>query len=367
MRATILLLAISLLVPSLMAQDELLKERNARPLDAEGTLQALEPWETPISGFFIRSHHEIPLVDPSTWTLEIDGLVDKPLKLTLKDLKRYPKRSLHAVLECSGNGRGLLNPGASGVPWEKGAVGNAEWSGASLAELLRKAGIKPKAKFARVSGMDAPPLPGTPAFVRSIPVEKLLKEDTVLAWEMNRETLPLLHGGPVRLVLPDWYGQNWIKWVSHITLTEEEDPGFYMKKAYRMPSGETPQTLRVQSLITRPFPDERVPPGELEVRGKAFSGAGAIAKVELSADGGKTWVEAKVEPRHADGGWQDFAGTIAAKEGPLAVLSRATDAAGDVQPMESQPNPGGYLRNGVDSVACSVDKDADPEAEGLVQ
>jgi len=342
-------------------EQESLLVHSSRPLQAESTWEALESWETPISGFFIRSHHDVPVVDPDSYTILINGLVENPLKLTLADLKKFQEKSFHAVLECSGNKRKFQSPPASGIQWEEGAVGNAEWSGVSLSEILAKAKPKPEAKFITVRGADKPALPSVPEFVRSIPIGKALDPQTLLALKMNREVLPLLHGGPVRLVLPGWYAQNWIKWVTEISLTAEEDQGFYMKKAYRMPikpvkpgekwdsqTGTPVQEILVQSLIVSPKPGERVALGRVTVKGKAFSGAGDITQVELSLDGGRTWKKAQLFPPHSTGGWQEFKFSFqATKARAMRVLSRATDKKGNVQPLKHSWNPPGYLRNSV--------------------
>lgn len=361
-------------LPHFVFAAELLKKHSSRPLQAEATRQAMEPWETPISGFFIRSHHGVPVVpeDPkesdSKWVLKIDGLVEKPLLFTLADLKKMPIKSLHAVLECSGNGRALQKPPVSGVQWERGAVGNAEWSGVKLSDLLAKAGVKSNAHYVRIEGADLPPFPTVPAFIRSVPLDKMLHEDTLLAWSMNREPMPILHGGPLRLILTGWYGENWIKWLTHLTLTETEDTGFFMKKGYRIPqksvkpgepwdssTGAPIEQLLVQSYIVQPTDKQRFPLGQIQIDGKAFSGAGSISKVELSIDQGKTWQLADVISPRKSGGWQEFHKILLVNQpGPLTLLSRATDSQGNQQPMTENWNPGAYLRNSVDSVEIEL-------------
>jgi DMSO/TMAO reductase YedYZ molybdopterin-dependent catalytic subunit len=196
-----------------------LRRHNARPLDAESDLSMLVPWETPIEGFFIRNHNEIPVVDTERWILVIDGLVNKPLTLTLKDLRAFPNKSLHAVLEISGNGRASFQPKVPGVQWENGAVGNAEWTGVALADVLERAGVKPEARYLRVEGADKPALPSLPAFIRSVPIARAMEKDSLLAWDMNRQPMPVLHGGPLRLVLPRWYGESWMKFVTNSPTT----------------------------------------------------------------------------------------------------------------------------------------------------
>lgn len=347
---------------------ELLEELSPDPLQAESTMKALEPWETPIPGFFIRSHHGAPAVDEARWTLTIDGLVESTRTLSLAELRGMEQKTLHAVLECAGNGRGLQKPAAPGLQWRRGAVGNAEWAGVPFAALLRRVGAKPGARFARLEGADDPRRPGVPGFVRSVPLAKLLQEGSLLALRMDREPLPVLHGGPLRAVLPGWYGENWMKWLTRVTLTADEDPGFFMKKGYRVPrapvqpgeawdsaTGRTIEEIPVQSLIVSPASGEAVKPGELAVRGKAFSGAATIGSVEVSTDGGRSWSPAALAPPHADGGWQEFEALVRAPApGTLTVLSRARDGAGNVQPLEHGWNPSGYLHSSVDQVSVLV-------------
>ena len=353
-------------VPRLDAAD-LLMEHSSQPFQAESLMMALEPWETPIEGFFIRSHHGVPNIDLSQWVLEVDGLVEKPLRLNLAELQKMEQRSFYAVLECSGNRRGLQIPAVPGVQWKKGAVGNAEWTGVSLEKILKMARVKSEARYARLEGADKPSFPGVPAFIRSVPVEKLLKEDSLVALKMNRAPLPLIHGGPARLVFPGWYGENWTKWVSRITLTQAPDEGFFMKKAYRKPrekvrpgvawnsaTGIAIEVIPVQSVMTHPVSGRTYSSGKIEVRGKAFSGHGTIAKVEVSTDQGYTWIPALVEPAHANGGWQQFRVETKVGEGTQILLSRATDSVGNQQPFDSGWNPGGYEKSEIDRVSINV-------------
>jgi DMSO/TMAO reductase YedYZ molybdopterin-dependent catalytic subunit/mono/diheme cytochrome c family protein len=360
----------------LWATPALIKQ-NTRPLQAESNLDALDPWETPIASFFIRSHHGVPTL-PEKWEVEIDGLVENPTKIDLKSLQEMPQKKFHAVLECSGNGRGFHFPKVSGLQWEKGAVGNGEWTGVPFQEILKLVKPKPNAKYARFEGADLPALPTVPAFIRSIPVDKLMAPDTLLALKMNRDPLPLLHGGPVRLVVPNWYAHNWIKWVKKITFQENEDSGFFMKKGYRMPktpvkpgekwdsaTGVPVTTIRVQSFILHPRSEEEVPLGKVQVLGKTFSGTGTISKVEISIDKGKHWTQAKLEEPHADGGWQEFEALVDIKKtGKALVMARATDTAGNVQPLVGEWNPSGYLWNAVDKVAFQVTKKTSPKLIG---
>ena len=360
----------------LWATPALIKQNN-RPLQAESNLDALDPWETPIASFFIRSHHGVPII-AEKWEIEIDGLVENSIKIDLKALQNMPQKTFHAVLECSGNGRGVQFPKVSGIQWEKGAVGNAEWTGVSLNEVLKSVGIKPNAKFARIEGADLPAFPTVPRFIRSIPIEKMMMSDTLLALKMNREPLPVLHGGPVRLVVPNWYAHSWIKWVKKISFIETEDPGFFMKKGYRMPknsvkpgenwdsaTGVPITTIRVQSYILHPRDHEKVVLGPFKVTGKTFSGSGKISKVEISIDQGKHWFLAKLEAPRVEGGWQEFEAWVDLKKtGKVVVMSRATDTAGNVQPFIADWNPSGYLWNAVDKVPFEIVKKIIPKLAG---
>ena len=373
----ILFLSLGLIVSGVLFSAPALIKQNTRPLQAESNLDALDPWETPIASFFIRSHHGVPTM-PEKWEIEIDGLVENPTKIDLSALQKMPQKSYYAVLECSGNGRGFQFPKVSGLQWEKGAVGNAEWTGVPLQEILKSVKLKPNAKFARIEGADLPALPTVPPFVRSIPIDKMMAPDTLLALKMNREPLPILHGGPVRLAVPHWYANNWIKWVRKITFMETEDAGFFMKKGYRMPknpirpgekwdsaTGVPITTLRVQSFILHPRGHEKVALGPMKVTGKTFSGTGTISKVEISTDQGKNWSLAKLEAPHAEGGWQEFEATIEFKKiGKKVVMSRATDTAGNVQPLVADWNPSGYLWNAVDKVPVHVVKKTSPKLIG---
>ncbi|MBI1862235.1 MAG: molybdopterin-dependent oxidoreductase [Deltaproteobacteria bacterium] len=356
-----------------------LLRHNTRPLQAESLVENLVPWETPLSGFFIRSHAEVPRVDENQWSVTIDGLVENEVTFTLAELRAMEQASLHAVLECAGNGRALISPRTAGVPWKKGAVGNAEWTGVPINTLLSRAKPKAGAKYVTLTGADVPALKSTPQFIRSIPLDKALEAGTLLALQMNRVPLPLLHGGPTRIVLPGWYGQNWIKWVVRLTLSETEDQGFFMKKGYRMPTtaitpetkwdsatGTPVQALRVQSLIVSPIDGEKVSKN-FEIQGKAFSGSGTITKIETSIDQGKNWVAGMVAGAHPDGGWQEFSAPIVAqKKGRLEIWSRATDSDGHVQPLKPNWNPAGYLYNAIDRVVVNVMEKPPVFAKGLL-
>jgi sulfite oxidase len=342
--------------------------RSLRPLNLESPLAALETWLTPNEQFFVRSHFGAPAVDLHPWELEISGLVGRPDKLTLAKLLDQPQVSLPAVLQCSGNGRALFRPRMPGVGWERGAVGQAEWSGVRLGDLLHRAGLKPGAAHVHFIGGDAPPSPKTPAFIRSIPLDRALEPNTLLALRMNGEPLPPLHGGPVRLAVPGWAGNNWIKWVRKLIVAREEAPGFYMQTAYRLPMKPLPagvtlkpedlapvNWLNVKSLITHPHANAVLAQARHEVRGVAWTGQGHVTAVEFATDRDPRWRPTMLVGEPRAGSWRQFKfGWQPDQPGQYVLRVRATDSLGQVQPEKTVWNKSGYLWNGIDEVACVV-------------
>ncbi|HEY6330161.1 MAG TPA: sulfite oxidase, partial [Blastocatellia bacterium] len=280
--------------------------RSENPPDFETPAELLTTWITPNDLFYVRSHMYAPTVELASWGLVIDGLVNKNLTLTLEDLQRLPKSTQVVTLECSGNGRAFYDPPVAGAQWEKGAVGNARWTGARLADVLKQAGVKPEAKFVTIDGADKP-MAKMPDFIRSVPMEKAIHPDTLLAYQMNGEPIPPPHGFPLRMIVPGWTGNNSVKWVTHITLTDKPDEGFFMKTAYKKPNipvapGGTADpatlisltTLAIKSLITAPKEGSRFGRGPLTVTGVAYAGEQDIVAVDISTDLGRTWQSAKL-------------------------------------------------------------------------
>jgi DMSO/TMAO reductase YedYZ molybdopterin-dependent catalytic subunit len=236
--------------------------RSSRPLDLESPASALDHWLTPNNLFFVRSHFGAPAVGREPWKLELGGMVERAATLSLDELSRgHEVVTVPAVLQCSGNGRGYFRPRVTGVPWERGAVGHAEWSGVRLADVLERAGIKPGAGHVHLLGADGPPSPKTPAFFRSIPLTRALDPSTILATRMNGEPLPLLHGGPVRLAVPGWSGNHWLKWLRVITVSRDEAPGFFMQTGYRMPKVPAPPGAVLKPSDLEPFTTSAESPG----------------------------------------------------------------------------------------------------------
>jgi sulfite oxidase len=350
------------------AELDALVARASRPHDLETALAALDAEFTPNDLFFVRSHFGPAVLDERSFRLEIGGLVERPLSIGMAELRKLPKVTLPAVLQCAGNGRGLYRPRVPGAQWERGAVGQAAWSGVRLGDLLRRAGVKTEGKFVRLLGGERPPMPTTPQFARSIPLDKALHPATMLAYEMNGAPLPLLHGAPLRAVVPGWVGDDWVKWLRSIRVEPAEDAGFYMKTGYRVPEppvkpGEAPkpETMRVmtsmvvKALITRPVAGARFAGAAAQgtIAGFAFAGERAVRAVEVSTDG-KSWRTATLAPSKGIGSWQRFELPWTPPPGRHRLLARATDETGVTQPERSLWNPGGYLWNGWDEITCEV-------------
>ena len=322
---------------------------------------------TPTPVFFVRSHFGAPALD-RTRRLAVAGLVTTGLSLTVDDLKKMPKVTLTTVLQCAGNGRALHTPRVPGIQWVHGAMGQATFGGVRLRDLLTKAGLDKEGRDVRVQGADRAPKPAVPAFVRSIPIERAMDPTTIVAYEMNGEDLTLAHGAPMRLVVPGWAGDHWVKWLTTLRVEKEEADGFYMKTAYRMPTepvepGATvpPEKMKpattfpVKSIIARPAATGREPIGRQEVVGFAFSGEAPIAAVEVSIDGGKTFAPAKLEGEGGVGRAQVFRFSFEqTTPGKVVAIARAKDKKGNVQPEKPAWNPSGYFWNGWHRVEWEV-------------
>lgn len=341
---------------------------NDFPEDLESLPEYFDQWLTPVDAFFVRQHLPRPKIDPARWRLEVAGLAANKLSLSLDDLRKLPQHKVPATLECAGNGRGYFNPKMPGLQWKKGAVGNAEWRGPRVADILKKAGANPAAQWGSFNGADVP-VGKTPDFIRSIPMRKLLHPATIIALEMNGQPLPDIHGGPARLIVPGWDGASWVKWVSQLNLTEQPDAGFYFATAYRYPKypvgpGGAPKPedmevlegMAVKSVFARPSDNTKVKRVPLRLQGVAWAGEHRITRVEISADGGSKWQDARLGTENFDFAWRTWSlDWTPTRQGHHTLMSRATDSAGRVQPIEPAWNPSGYLWNAVDRIAVLVE------------
>jgi DMSO/TMAO reductase YedYZ molybdopterin-dependent catalytic subunit len=344
--------------------------RSDRPLNLEMPIGLVDSWITPSPLHFVRCHYEVPAVDAEAWRLRVDGDVERPLALSLEELKRLPAIEEVVTLECAGNGRSFFDPKVPGTQWQRGAVGTARYKGVRLADVLREAGLRPSGKHVLFDGADRPPVPTTPDFVRSIPLDKAMSPETLLAYEMNGEPLPAVHGFPLRAIVPGWIGSANVKWLARVSVLEREHDGHYMVKGYRSPRtpvapgekvdpGEMVAVtdLDVKSVIARPADGARVAAGPVRIAGAAWAGEAEIERVDVSVDFGRTWQPARLGTDQARFAWRlwDFEWT-AKQPGAYLVMSRASDSRGRTQPIAPIWNPNGYLWNVVDQVRVRVEK-----------
>jgi DMSO/TMAO reductase YedYZ molybdopterin-dependent catalytic subunit len=334
-------------------------------VSSETPLDRLTTYLTPNDDFFVRHHWpaEPPAVED--WALVVEGEVTRPLRLSLAELKEFPAATATCVLACAGNRRSFYDPAVPGLPWGPGAAGNARWTGVRVRDLLDAAGLKAGARHLHSAGTDDPPAGQSP-FLRSIEIEKALA-DAVVAWEMNGEPLPAIHGAPARLIVPGWSGNHWMKWLGRLSARADEQTGYFMEEEYRYPvhpgpPGESipPSEMRpitelsVESTITTAPARARVGVSET-IRGFAFSGAPDVAKVEISADGGSSWSAAELDPQHDPYAWRLWSfGWTPERRGRIRLGARATDSRGRMQPREAVWNPGGFLHNGWHAVEIDV-------------
>ena len=326
--------------------------RNARPLDAESPIEALRTFETNTELFFVRSHHAMLPTEASTpWTLTIDGEVAHAVTVTLDDIHRMPAQHRSVTIECAGNGRGRLDlPATSGVQWGLGAVSTATWTGVPLAALLERAGVQASAAHFWMEAADRSPLPTAPSFLRSVPREIALGE-ALVAYEMNGRRLPLLHGGPLRLVVPGWYGMASTKWLTHVHARAKESDNHFMARGYRYADGSPVDLMRVKSLISSPLEGVRVPVGTMRVTGVAWTGTGTVSQVEISSDAGRSWQQARFTTEAQPGAWRLWEADVTLPAaGEHRLRARASDTAGHTQPEHAAPNPGGYGNNSIHEV-----------------
>lgn len=327
---------------------------------------------TPNDAFFVRYHLAgLPTqIDPDTHQLSIGGAVDKPFTITLAELKKdFEQVEVTAVLQCSGNSRGFQTPRVPGGQLGNGAMGNAVWKGVRLKDLLTKAGVKAGAKQVSFNGLDKPVVEKTPDFVKAIEIDQALDGELLVAYEMNGEPLPFLNGFPIRLVVPGHYGTYWVKHLSEISVLTEPFTGFWNATAYRIPdngcgfiepgttAAKTTEIKRykVRSFITSVLDKDKVPANKaFTLKGIAFDGGRGIREVQVSVDGGKSWLEAALGKdlgKYSFREWE-LAG-VSLPPGAHELKVRAFNGVGESQPLEALWNPNGYLRNVVETTSVT--------------
>jgi DMSO/TMAO reductase YedYZ molybdopterin-dependent catalytic subunit len=342
--------------------------RSSRFLDLEMPPEYANRWITPVSHFFVRNHMFEPVtLVADQWRLQIGGEVVNPVTLSLAELGKLQSHTVVNTLECAGNGRAFQNPHVPGIQWGKGAVGTARFEGPRLADVLHRAGIKSSGKHVMFHGLDE--VPGkVPPFIRSIPIEKALDSDTLIATHMNGAPLTKHHGFPARALVPGWIGSASCKWLAEIKVLDREFEGNFMSPGYRMPNESVPPgqpvkpedthpltALTVKSLIAGPAEGATVRSRTVQVYGTAWAGDADIVKVEISTDSGSSWHAAQLGRDQARYAWRLWSYAFRApKPGEYVILSRATDNRGRTQPETPAWNPGGYLNNAIDQVRIHI-------------
>lgn len=330
-------------------------------------LEALRYDHTPAGLHYLLIHYDIPEVEVGAWRLSVGGAVRTALELSLDDLRGRPLVTQAVTLECAGNGRTLIEPHVVSQPWVLEAVGNAEWSGTPLRGVLEAAGIDDDAIEVVFTGLDRG-VEGEveQSYERSLPLDEAVREDVLLAFEMNGQPLLPQHGSPLRLVVPGWYGMTHVKWLSRISVLTEPFEGYQNVRGYRWRSdpdepGDPVTRIRPRSLMVPPgIPEFQtrsriVDVGDHVVEGRAWSGLGAVERVEFSDDDGRTWWETQLgAPPRDPFAWRRWTFEWHASPGERVLCSRATDASGATQPLEPSWNVGGYGNNAVQRVPALV-------------
>jgi sulfite dehydrogenase (cytochrome) subunit A len=344
-----------------------------RPFNLETPLHYFLYDFTPNEVFFVRWHlANMPShVGLDTFRLRVGGHVNKSLSLSLEDLKtKFKPVSVNALAACAGNARSFFDPRVPGGQWKNGAMGNARWTGVKLKDVLDMAGIKPHAREVSFNGMDEPPLPSVPDFIKSLKIEHAMDGEVMIAYEMNGAPLPMLNGYPLKLIVPGWYATYWVGMLNEIKVYADTFKGFWMDKAYLVPKdipngNEKPDSLAkqlapinrmdVRSIFVSPEPESVVHLAEpCTIQGLAFDGGYGITKVEVSPDSGVTWSQASLEMDMGKYSWRRWKYIWnPTATGTFTFVVKATNAKGETQPWH-QWNRSGYMRNEIESLKIKV-------------
>ena len=367
---------------SMLGKDERLIVHNSRPGVIETPMELLRQHAlTPKELLFIRNNQVLPgslTLDPHSpegWETVLTGMIDRPRTLRFEDLASYKTTEVEAVLQCSGNGRSLFAGSVKtrGTQWGRGGVGNVRWRGVALRDVIERLGIKadPTARFVAAEGADPPATPGAADFEHSLPLGDVL-ENALLATHMNGEPIPALHGGPLRLVVPGYYGTMNVKWLQKLRFEAEESNNRHHASRYRTfddviePGSETKiDPLRttptwrqtIKSIVWDPIEGETVKVGRREISGTAWNdGRSEIVSVEMSIDQGASWQRAEVAKPTSRYAWRPWKASVEFPSGPVEIWARATDALGNTQPLDGSIywNPSGYEWYGVDKVRVTA-------------
>lgn len=363
--------------PGTVSSDAIKKEKVAameyhseRPLTGSVPAHEHDFDLTPNNRMYIRNNLLTPLIDINNHRLTVKGLVDRELSFSVFDLaKNFKTVSMAGMLECAGSGRSNYQPKASGTPWgQTGGMGCPKWGGVRLVDVLKAAGLKSGAAHVAGQGGDPGMVPTAAPVIRSIPMRKAMDENTLIAWSMNDEPLPWIHGYPLRLVVPGWVGSASTKWLHTLTVLDAPFKGTYMDSSYRVPrhpiqpgtkmppDAVSAEAWPIKSMITSPAPNASFKGGEpITVRGRAWVGEGVVERVEISTDEGKTWQPAQLKRAGDKYAWSTFTYEFRpAAPGYVTFLARAWDDRGNAQPAIPSWNPLGYFWNGWHRVGVLV-------------
>jgi len=343
-----------------------LKTLSLYPENQEAPIEFIQTDTLDARLFFRRNHFSYPSLSYSNYWLPLGGSVKTPLLLSTQDLLRLPSKTLKVVLECAGDKRSFFETKVFGEQWENGAISQGIWKGISLRSLLERAGVREEAKEVIIEGYDygeRKDFDQVFTYSRSLPIEKALHSDTIIAYEYNHKPIPFKHGYPLRLIVPQWYGMASVKWIKQITVIDSHFTGPFQTVDYvYYPNKENNNeafpvtTIHVNSTIQKPLNRDTLNTGTHEIKGIAWTGKGRVIKVEISTDNGKTWIEAEItadQSRYAWTSWS-FQWTVAEK-GEYTIMSRATDSYQRIQPSNPFWNRKGYGYNAIDKVMVKIE------------
>jgi DMSO/TMAO reductase YedYZ molybdopterin-dependent catalytic subunit len=321
------------------------------PDNLEFPFAALNSFLTPNEQFYVRTHFVVPHIASHRWRLRVEGAVRKPIEISYDDLRAMPSVTLTALLECSGNSRVFLKPPQTSIRWELGGVSNAEWTGVRLSDVLQLAGVEDHVVEVILEGADKgefhepdPKTPGTISYARSLPIDKARRPEVVLAYRMNGQELPPEHGFPVRAVVPGWYGMASVKWLTRIIAIERPFDGYFQtfmyaiwERRHGLPTLIPVSDIAVKAEIARPVVHETIPArSTYRVIGAAWAGESDVTKVEFSADGGRSWDTARFIDDAVPYAWRfwEYEWKTPSERSSVTLMARATDSAGQTQPMD---------------------------------
>lgn len=343
--------------------------RTTDPRNAEPPLNKLvQSWITPTEQFYVRSHAPNPVIDPQEFRLQVEGLVEKPLSLSLEELKQHPEHTVTATLTCAGNRRVEFNKQAKvgGVQWEAGAIGNATWTGVALADVLKAAGIQDSARHVWFDGLDEVPHDGgIIPFGASIPIEKAMEGEqgigALLVYKMNGEPLTPDHGFPLRTLVPGYIGARSVKWLGRIVASAETSPNHYLAAAYKVVTKSEPidwsetgpiyrniVNAAIGTIEDKAVEEAKLSAGPIELGGYVLPSGlvGAkVDKVQVSVDSGKTWIKAELTDEEQDYCWRLWKASVNVTAQTKELIVRANDSKGSFMPARVPWNAKGYLQN----------------------